>query len=481
MTEYTPSCEAVRNRELRRADWRFLQPGVALKRLELPSRGSWQAAIAQQPAGLGVYVERPWPALGGGKALRTRLRAAGLVEVELYWPWPGLDQPWFWVPLGSQAAAEYVATTRLPARHPVRRLMDGPLQALWRRAAAAERLWPLCAIGRTPGAARRDSLRARIERDWELWGLGARPARLSWMLLTRGGRSINKVVGLVFAEPDPVPRIAVKLARTAEAEPALQREARGLAEVHARTPGLRGAPRVLFCDDVNGVPAVAETALPGRPLFSQLRSDTYRDLALVAVDWIAELAGPLAQGTAGAAAEVVHGTLRHFAATYGTVVAPDELERTERLLKPLAGLPSVPEHRDFSPWNVHLAADGGIVVHDWESAEPVGLPLMDLVYFLAYLAFFQRGVTGPEHCAAVYRESRDPDTAIGGVHAHAIARYADRVGLDPAHVRGLHVLTWLIHTRSEYLRFAADAGGQPPPTALTRSLFLALWREELRR
>jgi aminoglycoside phosphotransferase (APT) family kinase protein len=160
-------------------------------------------------------------------------------------------------------------------------------------------------------------------------------------------------------------------------------------------------------------------------------------------------------------------------------VQPEELERTARLLQPLAGLPSVPEHRDFSPWNVHLAADGGIVVHDWESAEPVGLPLMDLVYFLAYLAFFQRSVTDTEHCAEVYRESRDPATAIGSVHADAIARYADRVGLDHAHVRGLHVLTWLIHTRSEYLRFAADAGGSPAPTALNRSLFLALWREEL--
>lgn len=481
MTEHTSPPEAVRNRDLRRADWRFLQPGVALERLELPSRGSWQAAIAQQPPGLGVYVERRRPALGGGKALRSRLQAAGLEDVELYWPWPGLDQPWFWVPLGSEAAAEYVAATRLPARHLVRRLIDGPLQALWRRAAAAERLWPLCAIGRTPGPARPDSLRARIERDWETWGLGARPARLSWMLLTRGGRSINKVVGLVFAEPDPVPRIAVKLARIAEAEPALQREAHALAGVHARTPGLRGAPRLLFCDDVSGVPAVAETALPGRPLFSQLRRNSYRDLALVAVDWLAQLAGPLAQGTAGAAAEVVHATLRHFAATYGTVVQPEELERTARLLQPLAGLPSVPEHRDFSPWNVHLAADGGIVVHDWESAEPVGLPLMDLVYFLAYLAFFQRSVTDPEHCAEVYRESRDPATAIGSVHADAIARYADRVGLDPAHVRGLHVLTWLIHTRSEYLRFAADAGGSPAPTALNRSLFLALWREELGR
>jgi hypothetical protein len=481
VSEHPPASESIRNRELRRADWRFLDPGVSLERIELPAFGSWRSAIGHHPAGQEVYLEWRRPQLGGGKALRTRLEAAGLEDVELYWRWPGFGQPWFWLPLGSEAATRYVAATRLPARHPMKRVINAPLTALWRRAAAAERLWPLSALARVPGGFRRESLRARIERDWELWGLGARPARLSWMLLTRGGRSINKVVALVFAEPDPLPRIAVKLARTTEAELALHREARALAAVHARTPGLRGVPRVLFCDAASGVPVVAETALPGRPLFAELRSDTYRDLALVAVDWLVDLAGPLAPGTAGAAAEVVHGALQHFAATFGGVVRPDELEKTERILGLLAALPTVPEHRDFSPWNVHRDAAGGIVVHDWESAEPVGLPLMDLVYFLTYLAFFQRGASDPERCTAVYRESRDPTTALGAVHADAIARYTARVKLDSAAVRGLHLLTWLIHARSEHVRFAADAAGPPAPTVLSRSLFLALWREELHR
>jgi hypothetical protein len=452
-----------------------------LERLELPAFGSWRSAIGRHRAGQEVYLAWRTPQVGGGKALRTRLEAAGLQDVEVYWPWPGLAQPWFWLPLGSEAATRYVAATRLPSRHPMRRVINGSLTALWQRAAAAERLWPLCAVGRVPGGFRRDSLRVRIEREWELWGLGPRPARLSWMLLTRGGRSINKVVGLVFAEPDPLPRIAVKLARTEEAEPSLYREARALAAVRARTPGLRGVPRVLFCDATSGVPAVAETALPGRPLFSELRSDTYRELALLAVDWLVDLAQPLVPGTDGAAAEVVHGALQHFAATFGAVVRPDDLEKTTRVLGPLTALPTVPEHRDFSPWNVHRDAGGGIVVHDWESAEPVGLPLMDLVYFLTYLAFFQRGASDPERCIAVYRESRDPTTAIGAVHADAIARYTERMRLDPAAVHGLHVLTWLIHARSEHLRFAADAAGPPAPTVLSRSLFLALWREELRR
>jgi hypothetical protein len=360
-------------------------------------------------------------------------------------------------------------------------VIDPALRGLWARAAAAERLWPLCAVGRADGVSPGASLRDRIDREWDAWGIGERPARHSWMLLTRGWRTINKVVGLVFAEPDPVPRIAVKLARVPEAEPALHREARALAAVHARVPGgLRGAPRVLFCDDRSGILALAETALSGRPLFSVLKPPRYRELAMLGVDWLAELAGALAPGRAGAATPVVQGALREFADSFGPVLTAAELRETERLVEPLAALPSVPEHRDFSPWNVHLAPNGGIVVHDWESAEPVGLPLIDLVYFLAYLAFFQAGATTSDHCAAIYRTTRTRSTATGAVHDEAMERYAGLVGLDPAHLRGLHVLTWLIHSRSEHQRLVADVGGPPGQNALARSLFLALWREELR-
>jgi hypothetical protein len=44
----------------------------------------------------------------------------------------------------------------------------------------------------------------------------------------------------------------------------------------------------------------------------------------------------------------------------------------------------------------------------------------------------------------------------------------------------LRLLCWMLHSRSEYGRFVADAGGVPQPSQLRRSLFLGLWEEELR-
>ncbi len=478
-----PMVEAELDREVRRLDWRFLRPGLALERTQDPTAATLRALAERGPPGGGVYLEWRRPVFGGGKALRARLASAGFEDVELYWPCLGLRRPWFWLPLGSEAAAEYVRATRLPARSAIRRAVDRPLRAVWHRAAAQEQLWPICAVARRPGSpAPADDLLGRLAREWDTWGLSTRSGGLTWMLLTRGPRSISKVIGLVFAEPDPAPRVAVKLARVPEVHDALRREAAALAAVHARVPGgLRGAPRVLFCDERSGGFALGETALPGRPLFSLLTRETYRDLAFRAGDWLAELAGPLTGSRAGAAGAVVEAAVRDFAADFGRMTDPAELQSTERLVAPLADLPSVPEHRDFSPWNVHVASDGGLVAYDWESAEPVGLPLNDLAYFLAYLGFFHEGAIARGGYLESYRRSRDPHTFTGGVHRDCLARYVDRVGLDRAHVRGLHVLTWLIHSRSEYRRLVSDLGGPPPAAVLERSLFLALWREELRR
>jgi hypothetical protein len=468
--------EAALDRALRREDWRYLHPGLPLQRVQPRS-----LEMDQSRGSSAVYVEWHRPVLGGGKALRRQLREAGLRDVELYWPWPGLRRPWFWLPLGSAAAAGYVAATRLRARHAWRRMLDRPIRALWRRAAAAERLWPLCAIARTPATTvSAEPLRERIEREWASWHLGARPARLSWMLLTRGERSINKVVGLVFAEPEPWPRIVVKLARVPAAEPGLRREAQALEAVHARVPGVAGgAPRLLFCDNAAGPLALAETALQGTPLFSTITPERYRPLALVATNWLARLAS--SQGQAGSARHVVDSALREFATRFQAVVGSPELQATEQLVAPLRGLPGVLEHRDFSPWNVHLAGEGSLAVFDWESAEPAGLPLTDLVYFLAYLAFFREGTVDTPRCVDSYRRARDPSTVTGAVHGECVEQYVGRAGLAAEHVRALHAITWVIHSRSEHDRLAADAGGPPPPDALRRSLFLALWREELRR
>jgi hypothetical protein len=139
------------------------------------------------------------------------------------------------------------------------------------------------------------------------------------------------------------------------------------------------------------------------------------------------------------------------------------------MLATLDDLPLVCEQRDLAPWNV-LVHDGGIAVADWESAEPDGLPALDLVYFLTNAALLVAGVleSGP------YAPLRD-----GGIVTASQSSYCERVGIDPGMLPALRLLCWTLHAHSEHQRLEADAAARPTEDALQSSMFLALWRSEL--
>jgi hypothetical protein len=147
-------------------------------------------------------------------------------------------------------------------------------------------------------------------------------------------------------------------------------------------------------------------------------------------------------------------------------------------------LPIVPEQRDFSPWNVLIDSDGGLGVLDWESAELDGLPALDLIYFLTYLAFQIDGVAfgsaSPRLCES-YRRTLDPSSFTGAIRTECLDRYALRVGLRRETLGPLAVLTWLIHSRSDYQHVVTDFAGRPHPAALRGSVFLSLLEEEIRQ
>jgi len=177
--------------------------------------------------------------------------------------------------------------------------------------------------------------------------------------------------------------------------------------------------------------------------------------------------------------QLIEATVGEFERNFGRVIDLAKIQTTRAILATLCDLPLVCEQRDCSPWNILIADDGGLVILDWESAEPRGLPMLDLVYFLTYLIFFLDGALESKRFTESYRTLLDPATFTGRIVADCQQIYMDCVGLDPIVLRPLRLLTWLIHSRSEYQRFVAESAGQPDPTDLRRSLFVSLWEEEL--
>ena len=173
--------------------------------------------------------------------------------------------------------------------------------------------------------------------------------------------------------------------------------------------------------------------------------------------------------------------LAEFELNFGSVIEAHLLVRTRQILSRLGGLPPVCEHRDFSPWNLFVTPDSRLVVFDWESSELEGLPGLDILYFLIYLGSALDRENTTRGVLRASRAAQDPTTLTGAVYRECLARYAEGVGLDSGSLPALRLLVWILHSRSEYRRLAADAAGRPPDSALRGSLFLQLWEAELLR
>jgi len=528
--------ERTRNRTIRRADWRFLlpdpRPGVSVcfsdgllaaavasvshRRISSadvidevcdlavavnPGQDTLRAAWAAVRPGGSCYVEWYRPLRGGAKGVRRRLEAAGFDNVTCYWawPWPSRAPALFWLPLEAPNVLRSFVASRPKSRLFVGRLARRAREALWGLSVRANLALPVCAVARKPP--RPDDLESvapactspgeremnhgllgMIRAQWPIQDFGPTPATLSLLLLTGGPRSISKIVALVFAGAEREPALAVKMARVPESVPALAREVATLQALRSLPPGRRrGVPRVLFSDERGGLLIVGETALTGVPLFTLVEETNYREIALKATGWLADFAGrppPVAMGKWWD--RLVEPILADFGDAFGPVVDGAMLDETRTILSTLGALPLVCEHRDFSPWNVLIDAGGSLVVLDWESSEREGLPALDLVYFLTYLAFFLDGGVRSGRLRGVYRASLDPATFTGSVRQECLERYAGQLGIAPAALPPLRLLVWLLHSRSEYERLRADTVGKPTEAQLRRSVFLGLWEEELR-
>jgi glycosyltransferase involved in cell wall biosynthesis len=455
--------ESRRNPVLRRGDWRFLVPEAELlARWRLPRPGAVRRAC-------------------------RRFEAAGYTDVRAYWAGPLPHRlPQFWLPLDSEEAAAHLLASR-PAASAAGRALRG----LWGLARRGGLLAPLYLVGRRPGAGVAEEPAAGPHAAGEV----PLPSAPPLLLLTPGHRSINKAVGLAFEDGSRKPTAAVKFARVPEAEPGLEREAAVLRRLGEERPDLAGIPRLRGEGRRHGRLAIVEAAVEGRLLLEALTPQNFEEMAMRVTRLLIELAKADGQArepaidppvggktqARGSGRRLVEQSLDGFAADFGPVVDSALLDRARARLGGLGDLPRACEHRDCSPWNVLLGAGGEPVLLDWESAEPDGLPGMDLVYFLANCAFVLDGAIESGRTRESYARLLDPATPCGRVAAKATDVYTAALGIGAEDFRRLRLLCWIVHSRSDYRHLQLEAQGAPSPRDLRGTMFLGLIEEELGR
>jgi hypothetical protein len=477
--------EGERNRLLRRVDWRLALNGRAEPRLlvlggdpetaaalALVSRpagdgpadlvllgfpgeeGLRRARAALAPAGeIACCWERVRP--GAIQLASRRLAGAGFGRVRTLWPaWDPGAEPRFWLPLDSPTALDDFYAGRPPDSR-----RDAVGRRLWRTALAAGAVAPVVLLGQLtdelPGP---DQLDAALP-----------PAGLSYVLHTGGDEADNKVAAIPFpaGAAGPAPVLA-KFGREARGDDALRGEGALLRRLAGERPDLAGFPRVHAEATRAGGFALVQDAFHG----PDLDPADLGHSAPALTDWLLALAGdPAPRPPEEWRPRLLEEPLRELETDYADVFPPALAARARTALAGLGPLPLVWEHRDFGSWNVVLTASGPAAI-DWESAEPEGLPFLDLVYLLTMSALqvedgFAPGAPAAAIAAAVF----EPTSEAGRVAAPCLERYGAALDIDRAEIPRLRLACWVVQALlvSRYLR-----GRGPRPLDATRDLFVKL-------
>jgi hypothetical protein len=510
--------ESLRNRLLRRVDWRFLTGRPNPKRALVQDDGMLSLALEQiaeevnklssagpnsadtaalinpsnaelrlamealEPGGV-LYSEWYLPRLNGPVKLRRRLERLGFQVSASYWPWPWPEKssPAFWLPLESPEALRFFLKNRPPVRSFHERLARLILQSVWKIGQASGLLSPVCIAANKPlsnGETRLPpaSLPARAEK----WGLAENGSALHWLLLTGGLHSTNKAIGLVFPNGSSEPEYVIKMPRRPVSLGSLEQEARALQAIQSNhNQHLSGVPELIFLNSEDDFPMIAETHLPGVPLYTAIQPGNLEFLARQATEWLLKLVhtGPV-QPPAAWWERLVRPALSGFDQGYSTVGGREILEAAMPIIEQLGELPMAVEHHDFSPWNVFIAPTGELTVLDWEAAQVNSLPFSDLLYFLTYLAFFFEGALESGTMIDSYRRMLDSDTQFGAIVEACTQEYFSRARLPLEAAHPLRLLTWIRYAVSE-LNLMRNSSGEPDPSMLEKGLFISLLKTEL--
>jgi hypothetical protein len=286
---------------------------------------------------------------------------------------------------------------------------------------------------------------------------------VDWLLICGQSDDLGRAAFVLFPQSASEPRWIVKFVRVPGYSDPIERDERALAAV-AGAGGVTAAhaPRFLGRLDVSGLAASIETAAAGRRLSAILTAAGSRAAKMRAVDAVAKWIVRVGLETRhdGAAGEVER--LRKEVLASWPVAS-------EELLSDLGGLPAVLQHNDLGTWNI--VSDGGVdfTAVDWESANPSGLPLWDLWYFLAdALRLLDGGEAADSGAFARLFRGEAPASP----ELFRWTRIAVEALAIPAQVVGkLATLCWLHHGLSHEARSAAldraARGGETMKTAAT--------------
>lgn len=282
-----------------------------------------------------------------------------------------------------------------------------------------------------------------------------------WGVVASGEYSSRKVLCYLFQQEETVPKYIVKMVRDSRFNARLENEVRALTlldESDRVEPGT--IPQIAFWGHHANRTIVGETHVEGVPF---RKRTTYREdcpHVLQAIRWLTDLGTgdtpPITTDTSQVADSLMQ-LYGMFADIYP--LTGDEQtflrDQVDLVRNTKGAFPLVFQHGDPGAWNILVKANGKLVFLDWEAAEPLGMPLWDLFYFLRSYVVSAAKAQGISDRIQGFERHFLGDTGINRLIVQATDDYVNRVGLASDLIQPMFYLCWMHRALKEATRLQA--------------------------
>jgi hypothetical protein len=266
----------------------------------------------------------------------------------------------------------------------------------------------------------------------------------------RGLYDSNKVVFFLYEKAGREPQIVAKATRVASFNDRLEQEWSALQQVEKMNLAPAGTyPKPLFFGYHGGLAILGQAAMKGKPF--RVATTTGADCPVVAdaIDWITQLGVRSADTSHASSVNVSDALLRLFDTFVNIYDFP--AEHTEYLRRQIVSVseseqsfPVVFGHGDAGVWNVTVESDGRSQFLDWEAADPRGMPLWDLFYFVnSFSNWVSKKRTGSTDTIANFRSNLLQPGPLNDLLVSATHRYCESVGLHGSLVAPMFFTCWM--------------------------------------
>ena len=424
-----------------------------------------------KPEGL-IYFEfgGPFDGLRDGMALNGL--ADGLPAPQLFWLTPGSGEMQTAVPLDDAETIRFFRrhslyspsirlrglgrVGRFLSRHPVVGQLTRRYGVLAGDAAARP-------AGAPPQYLRTIAQAAGVDISTHRWGLAA-----------HGIFASRKVLVYLFPRTSASPEYVVKMTRDPANNYRLENARRALLLLHEKGIGDRETlPQAAFFGLHGGLAILGEKVIAGVPFRQQTTAAADCPYARNAIDWLVELGAATANSSAVAPHLVAKGLealFQRFTQIYRLAPAHRDflVGQLATIARSDAAFPLVFQHGDPGTWNVLVTPSGRAAFLDWEAAEPEGMPLWDLFYFIRSHGVWVSRTSGERDSLRGFSQHFLARSALSPILIEVTQRYCDQTGLSRDLVEPLFYTCWMHRALKEATRLTSSRLERGPYVSLLR-------------